>query len=178
LTRTRPDTEQDIRGDGEMHKGRKQTNPWPAHAGSRLKLSDALGRRRPTCQPSSRTGENPPYGMIGGSRRRRHHSKPGPRLDPTRLRGELGPPVWRGRYHFFAAMSFSIIVEHHFGRSRFSFAAHPTRRDRRASPSTKRSRCQRRPWAHLHHPRPASCSHETEKICSSVDRLSFIARLP
>ena len=29
-------------------------------------------------------GENPPYGMIGGSRKRRHHSKPGPRLDPTR----------------------------------------------------------------------------------------------
>jgi group II intron reverse transcriptase/maturase len=24
------------------------------------------GRRRPTCQPSSRIGENPPYGMIGG----------------------------------------------------------------------------------------------------------------
>src|SRR5262252_7033353 len=26
----------------------------------------------------------------GGSRRRRHHSKPGPRLDPTRLGGEGG----------------------------------------------------------------------------------------
>jgi hypothetical protein len=25
-----------------------------------------LGRRRLKCQPSSRTGENPPYGMIGG----------------------------------------------------------------------------------------------------------------
>src|SRR6516164_1008004 len=70
-----------------MHEGRKQTNTGPAHAGSRLKLTDALGRRRPKCHPSSRTGENPPYGMIGGSRRRRHHSKPGPRLDPTRLRG-------------------------------------------------------------------------------------------
>src|SRR5215467_12159829 len=49
-----------------MHEGRKQTNTGPAHAGSRLKLSDALGRRRPKCHPSSRTGENPPYGMIGG----------------------------------------------------------------------------------------------------------------
>src|SRR6516225_9176413 len=49
-----------------MHKGRKQTNTGPAHAGSRLKLTDALGRRRPKCHPSSRTGENPPYGMIGG----------------------------------------------------------------------------------------------------------------
>jgi len=27
---------------------------------------DALGRRCLKCQPSSRTGENPPYGMIGG----------------------------------------------------------------------------------------------------------------
>src|SRR6516162_3081407 len=49
-----------------MHEGRKQTNTGPGHAGSRLKLTDALGRRRPKCHPSSRTGENPPYGMIGG----------------------------------------------------------------------------------------------------------------
>jgi hypothetical protein len=34
-------------------------------AGSRHKPFDALGRPRLTCQPSSRTGENPPYGMIG-----------------------------------------------------------------------------------------------------------------
>src|SRR6516225_8780157 len=81
-----------------MHKGRKQTNTGPAHAGSRLKLTDALGRRRPKCHPSSRTGENPPYGMIGGSRRRRHHSKPGPRLGPTRLRGVLGPTANLGRF--------------------------------------------------------------------------------
>src|SRR5215469_16630143 len=57
-----------------MHEGRKQTNTWPAYAGSRLELSDVLGRRRMKCHPSSRTGENPPYGMIGGSRRRRHQS--------------------------------------------------------------------------------------------------------
>src|SRR6516162_277238 len=49
-----------------MHEGRKQTNTGPGHAGSRLKLTDALGRHRPKCHPSSRTGENPPYGMIGG----------------------------------------------------------------------------------------------------------------
>ena len=48
-----------------MHEGRRQTNTGPAHAGSRLKLSDALGRRRPKCHPSSRTGENPPYGDRG-----------------------------------------------------------------------------------------------------------------
>src|SRR6516225_2335926 len=50
-----------------MHEGRRQTNTGPAHAGSRLELSDALGRRRPNCHPSSRPGENPPYGMIGGT---------------------------------------------------------------------------------------------------------------
>ena len=27
---------------------------------------DATGRPSLICQPSSRTGENPPYGMIGG----------------------------------------------------------------------------------------------------------------
>jgi hypothetical protein len=49
-----------------MHEGWKQTNTWSAYTGSRLELSDALGRRRPNRHPSSRTGENPPYGMIGG----------------------------------------------------------------------------------------------------------------
>ena len=65
-TPNRPDAGRDIREYGEMHERRQQTNPWPAYAGSRLKLSDALGRHRRKCQPSSRTGENPPYGMIGG----------------------------------------------------------------------------------------------------------------
>src|ERR1700736_4148726 len=64
--RNRPDTERDIRGYDGMHEGRKQTNTWSAYAGSRLELSAALGRRRPKRHPSSRTGENPPYGMIGG----------------------------------------------------------------------------------------------------------------
>src|SRR6516164_8801809 len=43
-----------------------QTRRWPAHAGSRLKLDAVLGRPRLKGQPSSRTGENSPYGMIGG----------------------------------------------------------------------------------------------------------------
>src|SRR5437763_11473011 len=38
----------------------------PAHAGSKLKLDDVSGGPRLKGQPSSRTGENPPYGMIGG----------------------------------------------------------------------------------------------------------------
>src|SRR5665811_117740 len=62
----RPDTVRDYRRDHEVYEGRKQTGGRSAHAGSRLKLSDAPGRSRLICQPSSRTGENPPYGMIGG----------------------------------------------------------------------------------------------------------------
>src|SRR5262249_37428702 len=50
----------------EAHEGRTQTIRRPAHAGSRLKLRDVLGRLRLKGQPSSRTGENSPYGMIGG----------------------------------------------------------------------------------------------------------------
>src|SRR6266567_4218010 len=47
-----------------------------------------LGRHRMRCQPCSRIGENPPYGMIGGIEETSASSKPDPRLDPTRL---LGP---------------------------------------------------------------------------------------
>jgi hypothetical protein len=42
-----------------------QTGYQMAHAGSRLKPTDCLERHRLESQPSSRTGENPPYGMIG-----------------------------------------------------------------------------------------------------------------
>ena len=42
-TPDRPDAVRDIREYGEMHERRQQTNPWPAYAGSRLKLSDAVG---------------------------------------------------------------------------------------------------------------------------------------
>jgi hypothetical protein len=49
-----------------MHEGRMQTERRTAYAGSRLKLADDTGRRRLKGLPSSRTGENPPYGMIGG----------------------------------------------------------------------------------------------------------------
>src|SRR5665811_1505115 len=54
------------RSDHEVHEGRRQTGRRPAHAGSRLKLIDVPGRSRLVRQPSSRTGENSPYGMIGG----------------------------------------------------------------------------------------------------------------
>ena len=62
----RPDTVRDNRCRYEVHEGRMQTEHRTAHAGSRLKLADVLGRPRLKGQPSSRTGENPPYGMIGG----------------------------------------------------------------------------------------------------------------
>src|SRR6516162_10557889 len=53
-----------------MHEGRRQTGRQSAYAGSRLKLNDEPGRSRLTRQPSSRTGENPPCGMIGGTMER------------------------------------------------------------------------------------------------------------
>src|ERR1700727_1877199 len=52
-------------GSALKREGRRQTGRRSAHAGSRLKLIGASGRSRLICQPSSRTGENPPYGMIG-----------------------------------------------------------------------------------------------------------------
>ena len=66
LSSPRPDTVRDYRSDHEVHEGRKQTGRRSAHVGSRLKLSDAPGRPRLICQPFSRTGENPPYGILGG----------------------------------------------------------------------------------------------------------------
>ncbi len=61
----RPDTVRDNRCDYEVHEGRMQTGYRTADAGSRLKPLMIPGRRRLESQPSSRTGENPPYGMIG-----------------------------------------------------------------------------------------------------------------
>ena len=66
LSSSRPDTVRDYRCDHEVHEGRRQTGRQSVHAGSRLKLIDTPGRSRLIRQPSSRTGENPPYGMIGG----------------------------------------------------------------------------------------------------------------
>ena len=82
---------------GEMHERRKQTNPWPAYAGSRLKLSDALGRHRRKCQPSSRTGENPPYGMIGGIEETSAscEARSAPRSYPTAGGGQQWPSLPR-----------------------------------------------------------------------------------
>jgi hypothetical protein len=49
-----------------VHEGRMQTGDRAAYVGSRLKRARYPERHRLKCQPCSRTGENPPYGMIGG----------------------------------------------------------------------------------------------------------------
>src|SRR6266567_6824532 len=64
-----------------------------------------LGRHRLRCQPCSRIGENPPYGMIGGIEETSASSKPDPRLDPTRLRGARGNSrPYRDRREFIALL--------------------------------------------------------------------------
>src|SRR5215475_2350730 len=60
-----PDTVRDNHVDSEVHKGRMQTGRRTAHAGSRLKLPTIQERHRLDSQPSSRTGENPPYVAPG-----------------------------------------------------------------------------------------------------------------
>ena len=52
--------------DNEVREGWTQTICRAVYVGSRLKLVDSSGRRHLICQPSSRTEENSPYGMIGG----------------------------------------------------------------------------------------------------------------
>ena len=66
LSSPRPGSVRENRSDHEMHERRKQTRCWMAHAGSRLKLTALWEGTAPKGRPSSRTGENPPYGMIGG----------------------------------------------------------------------------------------------------------------
>ena len=97
LSSPRPDTVRDNRSDHEVHEGRKQTGCRTAHAGSRLKLSDAPGRPRLKCQPSSRTGENPPYGMIGGIEETSasFEARSAPRSYPTA--GGAGQPAFLPR---------------------------------------------------------------------------------
>src|SRR5437667_9180472 len=94
LSSPRPDTVRDYRSDHEVHEWRKQTGRRPVHVGSRLKLIDAPGRSRLIRQPSSRTGENPPYGMIGGIEETSasFEARSAPRSYPT-PRGRAGDPA-------------------------------------------------------------------------------------
>src|SRR5262252_4155637 len=90
-----------------MHEGRRQTTTGPSHAGSRLKLSDALGRRRPKCHPSSRTGENSPYGMIGGIEETSasFEARSAPRSYPTVRFGFHSSQVFNGSRAVILAVS-------------------------------------------------------------------------
>src|SRR6266700_3906485 len=60
------------------HEGRMQTGR-ARHVGATCGKAPFL-----ISQLCSRTGGNPPYGMIGGRWKRRHHTKPGPRHRPAR----------------------------------------------------------------------------------------------
>src|SRR5215510_5364898 len=62
-----------------------------AHAGSRLKPTDCLDRHRFESQPSSRTGENPPYGMIGRIEETSasYEARSAPRSYPTPIRRHM-----------------------------------------------------------------------------------------
>src|SRR5215470_13574576 len=60
-------TDSTLGGSTLKHEGRRQTGYRSVYAGSRLKLTDVSGRSRLIRQPSSRNGENPPCGMIGGT---------------------------------------------------------------------------------------------------------------
>src|ERR1700750_395973 len=65
-----------------------QTGCHGADVGSGLKRLRPPGRRHLKCQPSSRTGENPPYGMIGGIEETSasFEARYAPRSYPTRSR--------------------------------------------------------------------------------------------
>ena len=90
----RPDTVQDNRCDDEVHEGRCKLGRWTAHAGSKLKAADDPGRHRLESQPSSRTGENPPYGMIGGIEETSasFEARSAPRSYPTPINVTSPPP--------------------------------------------------------------------------------------
>src|SRR6266700_4130225 len=70
-----------------------------------------LGRHRLRCQPCSRIGENPPYGMIGGIEETSASSKPDPRLDPTRPRGaRANSRPYRNRRQFITLLGGATIA--------------------------------------------------------------------
>src|ERR1700692_761533 len=68
-----------------------QTGKHAANVGSRLKLAWKPGRRHLKSQPSSRIGENSPYGMIGGIEETSasFEAPSAPRSYPTGLLREL-----------------------------------------------------------------------------------------
>jgi hypothetical protein len=107
-----------------------------------------LGRRRLRCQPCSRIGENPPYGMIGGIEETSASSKPDPRLDPTRLRGARDetrvPTATKARVHIVAQQRRGRLAARGAPRSRGSRS--PTKSTHLALSETRSSsECSSRP---------------------------------
>src|SRR5215510_8024165 len=68
-----------------------------------------VGRHRLRCQPCSRIGENPPYGMIGGIEETSASSKPDPRLDPTRLLGAFAKSQFVGLHQRAGGFSSRLV---------------------------------------------------------------------
>jgi hypothetical protein len=56
-----------IHPSGTEHEGQAQTTRTTRECWEQLNRAARVGRPCLTCQPSSRTGENPPYGMRGGA---------------------------------------------------------------------------------------------------------------
>src|SRR5215470_11202332 len=106
----RPDAERCHRCGHEAHEGRTQTIRRPAHAGSRLKLRDVLGRLRLKGQPSSRTGENSPYGMIGGIEETSasFEARSAPRSYPTDSDIRPGVELYASKPQLFCLAAYSI----------------------------------------------------------------------
>ena len=100
--------------------------------GGRRMPGAGLSRRSPRKAPLGQSAFQPYWGKPavrndrGGSRKRRHHSKPDPRLDPTR------PTVWTGRAlqaefekmegvglaHLYPALAWSVCAPGHHGYPR------------------------------------------------------------
>src|SRR5437016_613630 len=100
----RPGSERDNRCGSEVHEGWMQTSCRDADVGSRLKRS--VSWEGPSeSQPSSRTGENPPYGMIGGIEETSasFEARSAPRSYPTVVPGLL---------HQLDAHHLGAFVEH------------------------------------------------------------------
>ena len=77
------------RRDHECTKGGGKPDVRWGYAGSRLKPIRTLGRRHLKGRPFSRTGENPPYGMLGGivETSASYEAWSAPRSYPTEGRG-------------------------------------------------------------------------------------------
>jgi hypothetical protein len=84
-------TDPTLGGSTLKHEGRRQTGRRTVYAGSRLKLTAVPGRSRLIRQPSSRNGENPPCGMIGGAMETAasFEVRNAPSSYPTEARGEI-----------------------------------------------------------------------------------------